>query len=164
MNNPIIKLFEAVQSISYRCRNPSPIELSLGLTYANCSQKRDLLKQELNKIGFKVRELDAIFDWRDLPIPQEITRLLKESGTLQKHHLLGLEIEGQDLKVDPTWDLSLELFGFPVTKSWNGYEDTKQVTDGKIIYYDPSLQRISLPYFLEERKIFAIEFNKWIGR
>jgi len=164
MNGKIIELFEAVQSISYRCRNQNPSNLSLNLRYANCNQKRDLLKQEVRKYKIESRNLDAIFNWKDLPLPKEILKILRKSGTFQKHHLLEIKINDNYFKIDPTWDLELEVFGFPVTKNWDSNSNTEQVTKGKILFYDSSSQNISLPYYPEERKIFADEFNRWIKR
>ena len=112
-------------------------------------------------MGFESRDLNGIFDWNDLPIPKDILRILKNSGTFQKHHLLEVNVDGSYLKVDSTWNLELENIGFPVTKNWDGKNDTEQITRGKILFYSPHIEKISLPYFPDERIKFAEEFNRW---
>ena len=164
MDKELIELFERVQAIPYKCRTCPSKNLDFSLSYANCNQKRDLLKKVLDSSGFETQKLDAIFNWRDLPIPPDILNILKNSGTSQKHYLLKVNVDGSYLKVDPTWDLGLEPKGFPVTKSWMGDRDTKQITEGEIFFYNPELHKISLPYFREEREEFARAFNIWLGR
>lgn len=163
MINGLVKSFEIVQAIPYRCRVVCPKNLDISLPYANCSQKRDLLKKSLDAAGFKTRRLDAIFDWRDLPLPKEVLKILKKSGTLQKHHLLEILSGGTYIKVDPTWNLELGLRGFPVTRKWDGERDTEQITKGGVLFYNPRIQEISLPYYPKERERFAEEFNAWLG-
>ena len=159
----LIESFEKVQRIPYMCRRGNPLEVKEELTYANCSKKRGLLKQILDSFGFECRKLDAIFDWSDLPIPTDILKILRNSGTFQKHHLLEVKINENYFKIDTTWNLELEWLGFPVTKDWDGNSDTEQITKGAILFYNPNLQKVSLPYFQEERIRFADEFNKWLG-
>ena len=164
MDKKLIELFEEVQAIPYKCRaENATVGINTNLSYANCSQKRNLLRQTLGLVGSEFRDLNAIFDWSDLPIPRDILRILKYSGTLQKHHLLEVNIDGSYLKVDPTWNLELENIGFPVTKNWDGKNDTEQITRGKILFYNPDIEEISLPYFPEERIKFAEEFNRLLG-
>lgn len=164
MTKKLIAAFESVQAILYKCRFCPSENLDLSLSYANCNQKRDLLKKVLDSYGFETQKLDAIFNWRDLPIPSDILDILRKSGTFQKHHLLEVKVEGAFLKLDPTWDLGLEPRGFPVTKSWEGDRDTRQITEGEVFFYNPKLPIISLPYFKEEREEFARAFNIWLGR
>ncbi len=164
MDKKLIELFEGVQAIPYKCRaENTDRETNTNFSYANCNQKRNLLRRTLDLRGFESRDLDAIFDWDDLPIPRGILRILKNSGTVQKHHLLEVNVEGSYLKVDPTWNLELENICFPVTKNWDGKNDTEQITRGKILFYNPDIEKISLPYFPEERIKFAEEFNRWLG-
>lgn len=159
----IVEIFEKVQKIPYKCRSKYPENLSIDIPYANCIQKRDLLRKCIESCNYKSRNLDAVFDWKDLPIPEHILEILKMSGTKQKHHLLEVWIKGTYLKVDPTWNLELENRGFPVTRLWKGDRDTIQVTKGEIFFYNPELQKVFLPYFPEEREEFAREFNSWLG-
>lgn len=161
--NLLIDLFKQVQRIPYKCRgNPQKL-FEVNLPYANCSQKRELLNHLLQANKYQTRYLDAVFDWRDLPIPKDILKILKQSGTFQRHHLLEVRVDNTYLKVDPTWNLELGSKGFPVTFQWEGNRDTKQVTEGTIFFYDPQKTEVSLPYFFRERKDFAQEFNRWLG-
>ena len=163
MVNQLIRTFESVQRIPYKRRAKFFEILNINVSYANCIQKRDLLRESLERYRYETRCLEAIFDWRDLPIPKDILKILRKSGTLQKHHLLEVMVNGNYLKVDPTWNLELEEKGFPVTKNWDGKSNTIQISLGKIIFYDPKDQRVSFPYYPYERREFAEEFNKWIG-
>lgn len=161
--NKLIESFERVQKIPYRCRAKNFTVINEEVPYANCGQKRRLLKQKLESLGFECRNLDAIFNWRDLPIPEEILKILKNSETFQKHHLLEVKIGENYLKVDSTWNLELEKLGFPVTKFWDGNSDTEQITKGKIFFYNPLVKNIWLPYFPEERIKFSEGLNQWLG-
>lgn len=165
MNKKLIELFEGVQAIPYKCRAENIARgTNTNWSYANCNQKRNLLRRSLDLRGFESRDLDAIFDWNDLPIPMGILKILKNSGTFQKHHLLEVNVNCSYLKVDPTWNLELEHIGFPVTKNWDGKNDTEQITRGKILFYNLDIEKISLPYFPEERIKFAEEFYRWMPK
>ena len=163
MDKKLIGIFTKIQSIPYKCRAKPLNIFSENIYYANCNKKRELLKIELDFCGYETRYLNGIFDWKDLPIPIDILKILKKSGTLQKHHLLEVLVGKNYLKVDPTWNLELETKNFPVTKNWDGESDTKPVTNGTIIFYNPQIQSIKLPYFIDEREQFAQELNKWLG-
>ena len=162
MKTRLVGLFEKVQAIPYRCRSEEFFYAGIMPQYANCNQKRNILRALLDDEGFESRDLDAVFDWKDLPIPKEILKILKNSGTHQKHHLLEVKINHGYLKVDPTWNPELGRRGFPITEKWSGASDTEQITKGKIWFYNPSIKKISLPYFPQEREKFAIEFNRWL--
>ena len=162
MKPKLIESFEKVQAIPYRCKSEEFFYSGVMPPYANCNQKRNILRILLDNEGFKSRDLDAIFDWKDLPIPEEILKILRNSGTQQKHHLLEIRINGDYLKIDPTWNPELGRRGFPTTKNWDGESDTEQITKGKIRFYNPRLEKIYLPYFPQEREKFASEFNRWL--
>jgi len=100
----------------------------------DCRHKTELLKQLFEKEGFKTRKLYAVFNWNDLPITKEILNIL-ESGTEMVHHLLEAKLNNKWIKVDFTWNRDLKNKGFPITEHWNGKEDTKMVTTGKINFY-----------------------------
>lgn len=164
MEQKLIEIFRKVQAIPYKCRGEEHFScLNIMPLYANCNKKRDLLKNLLGGEGFESRDLDAIFDWTDLPIPQEIIRILRNSGTHQKHHLLEIRVNGNYIKIDATWNPELGNRGFPVTKNWDGNSDTEPITPGTILFYDPFFRKVSLPYFPIERGDFAREFNEWLG-
>jgi hypothetical protein len=163
MKTKLIELFEKVQAIPYRCRSEELSYFGIMPPYANCNQKRNILRILLEEEGFESRDLDAVFDWKDLPIPEEIMKILRNSGTQQKHHLLEVRINGDYFKIDPTWNPELRVRNFPVTEDWDGESDTQQITNGKIKFYHPALEKISLPYFPQERGEFAREFNRWLG-
>ncbi len=163
MKTKLIELFEKVQSIPYRCRSEEFFYSGILHPYANCNQKRNILRILLDNEGFESRDLDAVFDWKDLPIPEEILKILRNSGTQQKHHLLEIRINEDYLRIDPTWNPELKDKNFPVTENWNGESDTQQITNGKIRFYNPAFEKIYLPYFPQERRDFAREFNQWLG-
>jgi len=163
MKTKLIRLFEKVQIIPYKCRSEEFSYSGIMPPYANCNQKRNILRILLNNEGFESRDLDAIFDWKDLPIPEEILKILRNSGTQQKHHLLEVKINEDYLKIDPTWNPELGKRGFPITENWDGESNTEQITKGKIWFYNPLIKKTSLPYFPQERRDFAREINQWLG-
>ena len=165
MKAKIIKLFEKVQKIPYKVCKFREEDIDENIKYGDCRHKSTLLYNLLKNEGFNVKKLGVIFDWRDLPIPDNIFPILKNSGTIWTHYSLSAKIMDNWIKVDCTWDPSLKRLGFPVTIKWNGLEDTEQVTEGKLKFYevknyvdDP--QRVKV--IKEEAYLFADALNKWI--
>lgn len=129
------KLFAFVQSFPYEVRHFVPRQGTE--LYENeagdCRHKSDALYNLFKERGFEVRRFDVLFDWADLPIPEDILKEKKLSGTRAFHDAIEVKIDGKWTYVDPTWDLSLEKLGFPVTKKWDGVHPTSEVTKGKTV-------------------------------
>ena len=164
MESKLIEIFEKVQKIPYRVCKYDENKINENLERGDCRHKHFLLKKLLEQKGFKVKEMKVIFNWADLPIPQEILEILK-SETIWDHGSLKVQIDNKWIKVDCTWDLALAKAGFPITKDWDGISDTQQVTEGKLDFYD------SDDYVRNEKEIkivkreaydFAEALNDWM--
>ena len=160
----LIALFEKVQQIPYKVCKFDEGGIHPSLKEGDCRHKAVLLKKLLEHEGFEVKKLSVVFDWGDLPLPQEMLGILK-SGTVWDHHALTVNVNGKWIKVDCTWDPALAKIGFPVTKDWNGVSDTQQVTEGSLEFYD------SDGYVRNEKEIkivkgeayaFAEALNDWM--
>jgi len=140
-------------------------EVNKELEEGDCRHKTELLKQLLEEEGFKTRKIYAVFDWKDLPIPKSILKVLK-SGTKMTHQLLESKLNNKWIKIDLTWNRELKEKGFPVTSYWNGKEDTEMVTKGKIKFYktkEEAKKHKGLNKNKEELHKFAEKFNEWIN-
>ncbi len=167
MESKIITLFEKVQKIPYKVCKFNEEEIDENIKYGDCRHKSTLLYNLLQKEGFEVNKLGVIFDWKDLPIPDNILSILKNSGTIWTHYSLSAKIRDNWIKVDCTWDPPLKKLGFPVTIKWNGLVDTKQVTEGKLRFYevkDYSGDSKRIKIIKEEAYSFADALNKWIQK
>lgn len=163
MKNKVIQIFEKVQKIPYQVCKYDENEIDENLEKGDCRHKHFLLKKLLEQEGFNVKEVKVIFNWEDLPIPKEILEILK-AGTIWDHNSLRVKVNKKWIKVDCTWNLELKEKGFPVTENWDGKSDTKQVTEGKLDFYDIDKyskdKRIHI--VKEEAYAFADALNKWL--
>jgi hypothetical protein len=96
---------------------------------------------------------------------------LKRSSTVWLHDAVEVRIHGDYIFLDPTWNEELEKKGFPITKVWNGLEDTKQVTEGEITFIKEKEFEKDRDKILKEHKIkidkkealrFADALNQWL--
>jgi len=138
----LIKLFRFVQAIPYRISKFEKTGI-LGEsvnTSIKCGDNRHktlLLYNLMMERNFDVDRCKVIFDWADLPIPQEILSILEKSGTRMAHEVLKLNAnEHYSIYLDPTWNPELGSIGFPVTGDWDGKSPTGQVTNGDLRYFD----------------------------
>jgi len=163
-NKKLIELFKEVQRIPYQVCKYDENEIDEDLMKGDCRHKHFLLKMLLEREGFIVKEIKVIFDWRDLPIPKNILDVLK-SGTIWDHSALKVKIGRRWLNIDCTWNPELESKGFPITKNWNGRTDTKQVTEGKLKFFDKknfSREAENIKINKEEAHQFALKLNQWL--
>jgi len=159
----IIKSFEKVQNILYEvCKFEKEI-INENIEKGDCRHKAELLKQLLEKEGFKVKKQDVLFDWADLPFPPKIINILKESDTIWKHIALKIKVGDKWIKVDPTWPLELKKKGFPVTENWDGISNTKLVTEGKVKFYDKGECDKKPNINKEEAHKFALALNQFVS-
>lgn len=143
----------------------------------NCTRKHLYLASQLTRLGYKVQLGFASFDWRHLPIPREITDLLKDPAAT--HMFLYAKFEGKESVVDITWDPQMPL-GF-VSSRWNGRSSMLLgVQPSRIWRMDVGPFRMralagktksilnELVFGKEntprERTPFNNAFNEWIGR
>lgn len=160
-----IELFTRVRNIPYRLGldgNPDKL-FSEGV--GNCTRKSLYLLSKLPPLGYKVEVGIAVFDWRQLPIPDEIISLLKKP--VQRH--MFLFANGQ--QIDPTWHPGIP--GFTVSE-WDGINPTPLgVPAIKIIKPNPAILQVralasSLKNLIspvdQEPTLFNDAFNHWLEK
>ena len=111
------------------------------------------------------------FDWRDLPIPDEIKCLLKKP--VQYH--VTVYVRDLEIELDATFPLSMKHLGFTVNE-WDGITSTQVSVEPlsdprKINYYlflalyNSSRTVKSLRYFICPPKTpFNIALNEWVRK
>jgi hypothetical protein len=156
----LVELYKKVQAIPYKVCRYDESEIDENLEHGDCRHKAFLLKTLLEKEGFDVRKISATFDWRDLPLPEEMLNILR-SGTIWDHTLLEVKTNDRWIKVDCTWNPELKEKGFPVTEDWDGKSDTKQVTEGKLEFHYKDYKKIKVNK--EEASRFADALNDYLG-
>src|SRR3990170_3123074 len=110
-----IDLFTRVRNVPFRLgldHNPDKL-FKEGV--GHCDRKHLYLLPRLQHLGYRVDIGIAIFDWRQLPIPDTIISLLKDP--IQKHMFLF----ANDQAVDATWPPGMTGF---TTNSWDGINAT----------------------------------------
>ena len=162
MEKNLVRLFEKVQRIPYRVCKFEKDKIDENLAYGDCRHKSELLSKFLQKEGYEVKRVKVLFDWKDLPLPKKLLYILQGNSILD-HDSLSININGKWTRVDCTWNPELLKLGFPVTVNWDGKSDTKQVTDGKLEFFDAKnyIKGVKI-----ERKIalkFADGLNKWLA-
>ena len=81
------------------------------------------------------------------------------------HVLLEVKLNNKWLKVDFTWNRSLKEKDFPVMGIWNGKEDTKMITEGKINFYktkEDAKKEKGINSNKNELHRFVEKLNAWI--
>lgn len=163
MKSKIVCLFEQVQRIQYRVCKFDKNKINANIQYGDCRHKSELLYSFLIGGGYKVKRLKVEFNWRDLPIPNNILDILKISGTIFPHDALLVKINNKWIKVDCTWNPELEKKSFPITKNWDGKTNTKQVTEGKLKFFKEGTYIKKKKIVKEEALKFAEELNKFLS-
>ncbi|MDE1848642.1 MAG: hypothetical protein KGH55_01260 [Nanoarchaeota archaeon] len=164
MKPVIVNLFEKVQSIPYKVCKFDETALNENISCGDCRHKSYILKNLLEKEGFEVHLVKVIFDWRDLPLPESMIKILKKSGTVWPHSIIEVKVGGKWVKVDCTWDLKLKELGFPVTENWNGSSDTKQVTKRNLEFYKPEVYEAKHKILIDKTEAyeFAEKLNQFL--
>jgi hypothetical protein len=60
------------------------------------------------------------FNESPLPFPDKMQELLRKNEIVDLHDYLQIQIDGEWVDIDATWELGLRDFGFPVTDDWDG--------------------------------------------
>ncbi len=160
----LINLFYKVQRIPYQVCKYEELKVNEHIGKGDCRHKSTLLKALLEKEGFQTRRIKVIFDWKDLPIKSEILTILK-SGTVWDHDSLEVKIDDKWIKVDSTWNPELKEIGFPITETWNGMSNTKQVTEGRLEFFSADCyirDKSKIKIKKEEAYKFAETLNKFL--
>ena len=158
----LVELFKKVQKIPYQISKFVKEEINENIKRGDCRHKSELLFQLLNKNNFEAKKLKVVFNWQDLPIPEEMLSSLKKSGTVWDHDSLTVKINNEWIKVDCTWNPELRSKGFPITEYWDGKSDTLQITKGKLQFYEADKYEKKTKIDKEEAHKFADELNKWL--
>src|SRR3990170_8337811 len=95
----------------------TPYRLDIASKDCSCSSKAKMLGEILIRLGFSIRVKIALFDWRDLPIPQDIANLGHKKFGISKHYFISVKDKTTEgwVKIDPTWDSGLKNI-FPIAK------------------------------------------------
>lgn len=117
-----IKLFERVRDFPFEypaSRDPREI---LQRGRGSCSGKHYLLAEFFRQHGIPVRHMACTHQFNDspLPFPDAMLELLAKNEIHDVHDYLQIQIDGNWVDVDATWELPLRDFGFPVTEDWDG--------------------------------------------
>lgn len=165
LDEKIIKTFEFVQKIPYRVCKFESIDELITNNFGDCRHKHSFLFEVYSKLGLKVEKIIVLFDWKDLPIPNEKLEILKKSGTIFPHEALYLFRDNKKILVDATWEPRLEKIGFPITKKWDGKSNTKNITDNKVenlSLEEYKAKKKNLGLVREEILHFADEINDFL--
>ena len=118
----VVEIFENVRDIPYYALEKRDPQKLMQEGRGSCLEKNVFLARRYEGIGIPVRYFLIDFDWRNLPIPEEI--ISKRSDFFSKHLAIKIKKE-RWIWVDSTWDSKLEIAGFPLTRQWDGNTDTK---------------------------------------
>jgi len=167
------ELFTLVRDIPFVLGVDGKPETLIRDNCGECTRKHLFLAPRLRKIGYKVDIGLAQFDWRELPIPNDILLLLKQP--IQYHMFLYLKKNGISTVVDATWDKDMIEKGFPLVE----WSDSGEM---KLAVRPINICAINLPV-LQARSVvsqsinnvkklihgpqktpFNDAFNNWLGR
>jgi len=161
-----VELFTKVRDFPYRLGLDGDPNKLVTEGVGNCTRKHLYLLPRLKQLGYKPEVGIAVFDWRQLPIPEEIISLLNDP--IQAH--MFLFVDGKP--IDATWPPYLPV-GFS-SNQWDGINTTPLgVTALEIIKPNPLIfqTRLVAGYtfkvfrnFLGKEKPtpFNNAFNLWI--
>ena len=148
-----VNAFNMVRDIPYKLDNPEKD--------SSCSSKAKLLGEILVRLGFSVKIMVALFDWRDLPLPTDMSIIGYQTFGISKHYFLSVKNANAKgwVNVDPTWDSALKNV-FTITQ-WDGKTDTiLAVQTDNIKPYEGTLGDLKFKNRLNNP--FAIRFNSWL--
>lgn len=163
MKKKIVQLFEKVQKIPYKVCKFDKELINPNILHGDCRHKSELLYNLFTEEGYRVKKIKVEFYWYDLPLPKNIIAILKKSGTVFPHDSLLVKINNKWVKVDCTWNPELEKKGFPITKNWDGKSDTKQVTEGRLKFYQKEKYIKKIKIVRKEALKFAEELNEYLS-
>lgn len=117
-----VAVFERARDIAYAYpASRDPLEV-LRLQRGSCSGKHYLLGALFRLMGVPVRHMICTHRFNESPIvfPEPMQHLLEKNEIVDCHDYLQIEIDGQWVDVDATWERGLREFGFPVNEDWDG--------------------------------------------
>jgi hypothetical protein len=168
-----ISLFERVRDLPYEypaSRNPLEV---LQRGRGSCSGKHYLLGELYRRMGVGVRHMMCThrFNESPLPFPDDMQEVLRRNEILDVHDYLQIQVNGEWLDVDATWEIALREFGFPVTDEWDGDSSmllTVNPDEHHVVEGDPGklkeemLSRLT-PRQRALRKQFLEALGRWVN-
>jgi len=117
-----IALFEQVRDIPYcypATRDPAEL---LRVGRGSCSGKHYLLGELFRRLTLPVRHMICTHRFNESPLvfPEPMQEVLRKNEIVDFHDYLQIEVGGQWIDVDATWERGLREFGFPVNEDWDG--------------------------------------------
>ncbi len=167
-----IALFEGVRDFPYQYpASRDPIEV-LKTRRGSCSGKHYLLGELFRRQGVPVRHMVCThrFNESPLPFPEELEAVLLKSEIVDLHDYLRIQVDGQWIDVDATWEKGLREFGFPVTEDWDGRSSmllTVIADESEEVAGDPAKTKEEMlsklpPRQRTMRKQFLEALAKWV--
>jgi Transglutaminase-like superfamily len=167
-----VSLFEHVRDIPYRypaSRDPAEV---LRQRAGSCSGKHYLLGDLYRLQGLKVRNMICRhrFNESPLPFPAAMQALLVKNEIVDLHDYLQVQIDGEWVEIDATWELALRDFGFPVTDDWDGRRPmllSVVVDEEFVVEADPARRKEEMlskltPRQRQLRKQFLESLASWV--
>jgi len=117
-----IALFEHVRDIPYcypATRDPAEL---LRVGRGSCSGKHYLLGELFRRLTVPVRHMICTHRFNESPLvfPEPMQEILRKNEIVDFHDYLQIEVDGEWIDVDATWERGLREFGFPVNEDWDG--------------------------------------------
>ena len=169
-----VALFERVRDIPYSYPASRDPEEVLRTGVGTCSGKHYLLAELYRRLGLRVRSMICShrFNESPLPFPDEMQAMLRRDEIVDMHDYLQIEVGGDWMDVDATWEKGLREFGFPVNEDWDGKSamllsvvpDELVVVDGveAARMKEEMLAKLS-PRQRSLRKQFLDALNRWMS-
>jgi hypothetical protein len=130
----ITMLYEKVRDIpfgSIGSRDPFDVYTA---NKGTCSGKNFLIKELLNEIGVKTRDMICLQRWKDLTwfpddeynvvaLPDYLMKHFDDNEIVDFHNYIKIENHGRWVQLDVTIDAPLKELGFHVVEDWDGKSD-----------------------------------------
>lgn len=149
-----VNLVTTVRDVPYALAADGNIEGIFDDGTSGCTRKHLYLLPRLQKLGYKVQIGLADFDWRGLPIPENVLSLLKDP--IGYHMFLYVGVNRAENILDVTWDKRMERLGFAVF-DWDGNSSTG-------LTVNPISTRRINPIVLKARSLASLSFKKLSGQ
>jgi transglutaminase-like putative cysteine protease len=168
-----IALFEKVRDIPYAYPASRDPEEVLRSGCGTCSGKHYLLAELYRRLGLRVRNMICShrFNESPLPFPENMQSMLRKDEIVDMHDYLQIELNGDWIDVDATWERGLREFGFPVNEDWDGEKPMllSVVADENVVVDGPEAARSKeemlaklSPRQRALRKQFLDALNQWM--
>lgn len=144
----LVCAFEKVRDIPYGSTGERRPEKLIKQNSGSCSGKHLLLSGLFEEMGYETQIVTCMHYFNDaIPpgnaYPSPLQNILENERVIDFHHYVLLNQAGNWLKVDATWDVGIESFGFPVNVFWDGKSDTT-VAVVPIKFYEDASDLIAL--------------------